>query len=129
MTTWALVFGLIGTVVSILTFIILAMRGVLSVENRLTKLETRMEPFTEGLKALAVHALRSIKPGSNPINPQRYQYLLNQMNLNALTQPEAQEFNTALLELQQEARLSNDLAKLLAIGLGLVILAAILKNK
>jgi hypothetical protein len=129
MSVWALVFGLIGTVISILTFITMGMRGVLSVEKRLTKLETRMEPFTEGLKALAVDALRGIKPGGNPINPERYQYLLNQMNQNSLTQPEAQEFNTALLELQEEARRSNDLAKLLAIGLGLIILAAILSNR
>ncbi len=128
MSIWALVFGITGTVVAILTLIILFMRGVLSIESRLTKLETRMEPFTEGLKALAVDALRRIKPEGNPINPQRYQHLLNQMNSNTLTQPEAREFNTVLLELQQEARQSNDLAKLLAIGLGLIILAMILNK-
>lgn len=128
MNTWALVLGITGTVISILTLIIVIMRGALSVENRLTKLETRMEPFTEGLKALAIDALKGIKLSGNPVSPERYQYLLQRMNLNTLTQSEAQEFNTILLELQQEARQSNDLAKLLAVGLGLIILAALLKN-
>ncbi len=128
MSTLALVFGLIGTIVSVVTLIILIMRGVLSVESRLTRLETQMEPYTEGLKGLVISALKGITPGGNPIDPSRYQYLLNQMNSNALTQTEAQELNAALLELQQEAGKSNDVAKLLLIGLGLLILTAILKN-
>jgi hypothetical protein len=128
MNIWALCFGLVGTVVSVFTLLILAMRGVLTVENRMTKLETRMEPFSEGLKALTVDALRGIKPGGNPIDPRRYQYLLNQMNTNSLSQSEASELNTALLELQQEARNGDDLGKLLIIGLGLLILASILKK-
>ena len=129
MSVWALAFGLIGTVVSVVTLIILLVRGVLSVESRLAKLEARMEPFTEGLKGLVVDALKGIKPGGNPIDPTRYQYLLNQMNLNALTPSEEQELNNALLGLQQEARQSNDLSKLLIIGLGLLILAALLPKK
>ena len=124
----ALILGSIGTVVSVLTLIILIMRGVLSVESRLTRLETQMEPYTEGLKGLVVSALKGIIPGSNPIDPSRYQYLLDRMNSNVLTRIEAQELNTALLELQQEASQSKDFAKLLLIGFGLLILAAILKN-
>jgi len=104
------------------------MRGVLSVESRLTRLETQMEPYTEGVKGLVVSALKGITPGGNPIDPSRYQHLLNRMNSNALTQTEAQELNTALLELQQEANRSNDITKLLLIGLGLLFVAAILKN-
>lgn len=129
MSTWALAFGLIGTVVSVITLIILLVRGVLSVESRLAKLETRMEPFTEGLNKLVVDALSRIVPGGNPIDPARYQYLLGRMNANALIPSEGQELNTALLELQQEARQANDLSKLLAIGLGLLILAALLQSK
>lgn len=128
MSTWALVFGLIGTIVSVFTLTILIIRGVLSVESRLTRLETQMEPYTEGLKGLVISALKGITPRGNPIDPSRYQYLLNRMNSNVLTQTEAQELNAALLELQQEASRSNDIAKLLLIGLGLLILAAILKN-
>ena len=128
MNTLALILGSIGTVVSVLTLIILIMRGVLSVESRLTRLETQMEPYTEGLKGLVVTALKGIIPGGNPIDPSRYQYLLDRMNSNVLTRIEAQELNTALLELQQEASQSKDFAKLLLIGFGLLILAAILKN-
>ncbi len=128
MNTLALILGSIGTVVSVLTLIILIMRGVLSVESRLTRLETQMEPYTEGLKGLVVSALKGIIPGGNPIDPSRYQYLLDRMNSNVLTRIEAQELNTALLELQQEASQSKDFAKLLLIGFGLLILAAILKN-
>lgn len=129
MSVWALIFGLIGTVVSVITLTILLVRGVLSAESRLAKLETRMEPFTEGLNKLVVDALSRIVPGGNPIDPMRYQYLLDRMNLNALTPSEGQELNTVLVELQQEARQANDLSKLLAVGLGLLILAALLQNK
>ncbi len=129
MSAWALIFGLIGTVVSVITLTILLLRGVLSVESRLAKLETRMEPFTEGLNKLVVDALSRIVPGGNPIAPARYQYLLNRMNVNVLTPSEGQELNTVLLELQQEARQANDLSKLLAVGLGLLILAALLQKK
>lgn len=128
MSTLALILGSIGTIVSVLTLTILIMRGVLSVESRLTRLETQMEPYTEGLKGLVVSALKGITPGGNPIDPSRYQYLLDRMNSNALTQIEAQELNAVLLELQQEASQGKDVAKLLLIGFGLLILAAILKN-
>ena len=128
MSTLALILGSIGTIVSVLTLTILIMRGVLSVESRLTRLETQMEPYTEGLKGLVVSALKGITPGGNPIDPSRYQYLLDRMNSNALTQIEAQELNAVLLELQQEASQGKDVAKLLLIGFGLLILAAMLKN-
>ena len=88
-----------------------------------------MEPFWEGLRHLTVNALSGIKPPGNPITPERYRQLIARLNTNTLTHAEAQELNVALLELQQQAQANNDLAKLLAIGLGLLFLAAILKNE
>ncbi len=70
----------------------------------------------------------SIRPTGNPTTPERWQELLEKLQYNTLTLSEAQELNAILLEQQEEARKHQDLAKLLAIGLGLFLLAQILRS-
>lgn len=51
------------------------------------------------------------------------------LQANSLSQAEAEELHNALLEQQEEAKKKNDLAVLLAIGLGLFLLSSFLKNR
>jgi hypothetical protein len=142
--------ALVGAVASnTITLGTLAVRGVFSFEKRLEKrlsdLEHKIEPFTpawhkelenrltklesRNFVAEIFDILRAIKLKGNPINPQRYQYLLDRMQANALTQPEAQELNDALIEIRQEAERSKNLSVLLAVGLILIVLGALLRNE
>ena len=125
----AIVLGSIGAAVSLIMLSFLIARGVFTLEHRLTKLETKIDPFWEGLTKLVADGLaRAFAPKGNPIMPERWQYLTAKLQDNTLTIAEANELNTVLLEQQEVARQSDDLAKILLIGLGLLILASILKR-
>jgi hypothetical protein len=138
--------GIIGAVVSQgITIGVLGIKGVFSIDKRLSILERQAEPFTvnwhtdlEGrltklesrdLFAEMIKVLRTIKPGGNPIDPNRYQHLLNRMQTNALTQPEANELKDALVELKQEAENNKNSTTLLAILLALLVLAVLVDKK
>lgn len=124
-----MIIGIIGTSVAVAGLLIILIRCLLSIEHRLTKLETKVEPLYNGLTQLGVNTLMGVKAPGNPITQERYEYLLGKMGANSLSQNESLELNAALLELRKEAKDSNDLAKLLAVGLGLLILDTIMKKK
>jgi hypothetical protein len=137
--------GIIGAAVSVITLIILGVKGVFSIDKRLAVCENKLDPFTlnwhnilenrltklesRNLITEVIAELSKVTPHGNPIDPNRYQYLLKQMQSNALTQPEARELESALIELKQEAENNKNVSTLLAIALALIVLGALLNNK
>ena len=114
---------------AVLTLIFLLLRGALSLEGRLSRLETQIEPFWDSLRNVVATALQSITPTGNPITPERWQYLVSQLQMNTLTASEADELNAAMLEQQEEAKQKKDQATLLIIGLGIALLAVLVGKK
>ena len=96
-------------------------------EKRLTRLETQIEPYWDALRKVVADLLStSVRPAGNPITPERWAFLLEKMKQNTLTLDEALELNNAMVEKQQEAIRDKDNAALIAIGLGLALLAVVL---
>ena len=122
----AMITGGLGATASVLTLIILSIRGVFSIEKRLTKLETQVEPFWDGLRQLVAGALASYRPAENPMPSERWDYLVAKMRNNTLNLEEALELNNAMVEKQEEARRKNDNSTLIILGIGLALLAVVL---
>ena len=60
------------------------------------------------------------------MTPERWQGLLQKFQDDTITSAEALELNNAMVEQQEEARRTNDRTALLALGIGLALLAVIL---
>lgn len=115
--------------VSVITLATVFAKGAIKLENRITRLETQIEPFWDTARKAIGDALMGIIPKGNPITPERWQYLVNRLQLNALSSVEAEELNNAMIEQQAEARRNNDTAALLVLGLGIALLAVLLAKK
>ena len=116
--------GAVGTVVSLITLLILLFRGVFSLEHRLTRLETQMEPLWGVLQRSLGAMLRGNGPAGNPISQQRWEDLLKKFEDNTLSAPEARELKCAMEEKREEARKENDKPHLLVLTLAIEILGA-----
>jgi uncharacterized coiled-coil protein SlyX len=115
--------------VAVITLAIVFAKGAIKLENRITRLETQIEPFWDAMRKAIGSALLGIPPKGNPVTPERWQYLANRLQLNALSTAEAEELNNAMIERQAEAQRNNDTAALLILGLGLALLAVLLAKK
>lgn len=115
--------------VAVITLAIVFAKGAIKLENRITRLETQIEPFWDAMRKAIAPALMGITPKGNPVTPERWQYLVNQLQLNALSSAEAEELNNAMIERQAEARRNNDVAALLILGFGIALLAVLLAKK
>ncbi len=116
-------------VIAVLTLAILLLRGALSIERRVANLETKVEPFWEFVRQSVPVVLQGIKPAGNPISAERWQELLVKLQKDSLSSNEARELNAAFLEQQEEAKKKNDVALLIALGLGMALLTSMLKQK
>lgn len=114
---------------AVITLIFLLLRGALSLEKRVTNLETKIEPFWEALRQSVVPLLQGLTPPGNPITAERWDSLLIKLQSNQLTVDEAWELNAAFLEQQTEAKNKNDTTALIAIGLGIALLAVLINQK
>jgi hypothetical protein len=114
--------------IAVITLAYTFTKGALSTENRITKLETKIDLFWEHMRQIVGSALSGIKPKGNPISPERWQYLINKLQMNTLGTAEAQELNAAMIEQQEEAQKKNDQSTLLILGLGLALLAILLSS-
>jgi len=123
------IYTAIAASASLAGVILLVLRIVLSVERRLATLETKVEPFWEFVRQIVASSLQGITPAGNPITSERWQHLLSKLHANTLSVDEARELNAAFLEEQAAAKKRNDVAVLIAIGLGLALLAVLLKEK
>jgi hypothetical protein len=121
----AIIIGSISAVVSGFTLIFLFARGV-SIERRLTTLETQMDPLWNALKTNVSDWLQGLNPPGNPITSERWQGLLQKFQDNTITPAEALELNDAMVEQQEEARRTDDRTSLLALGIGLALLSVVL---
>ena len=105
-------------------------------------METKLNPLVDCDKRLTVleSAFNTLKPfmqqslmgkaPKNPMDESEWEYLLNRLVNNSLTQEEAIKLRSAFQEREEKAKQENDLMTLLALGLGLAFLAIILnKNK
>ncbi len=120
--------GSLGAIVSLTTLILVLTKGALRVENRLTKLETKVELFGDSARSAVAESLSGKAPG-NPIGQERWDYLLNKFNSNTLTLQEAQELKSAFVERDKQARNENDTLTILALGFGLALLAIYLGSR
>lgn len=130
--SWEAAAAIANTVIAliaVITLIAYPVRGLFSLERRLTALETKMEPWWDALRQSVVPALLAIKPTGNPVTTERWRDLVMKLQANSLSRAEAEELHNALLEQQEEAKKKNDLAVLLAIGLGLLLLSSFLKDR
>jgi len=123
------IYTAIAASASLAGVILLVLRIVLSVERRLATLETKAEPFWEFVHQIVASSLQGIRPAGNPVSSERWQDLLSKLQYNTLSIAEARELNAAFLEEQAAAKKRNDVAVLIAIGLGLALLAVLLKEK
>ena len=85
-----------------------------------------MDPLWNALRTNVTAWLQGINPQGKPITPERWQELLQKFQNNTISQNEALELNNAMVEQQEEARKNNDRTTLLALGIGLALLAVIL---
>ena len=115
--------------VSVITLAAVFAKGAIKLENRITRLETQIEPFWDAMRKAIASALMGITPKGNPVTPERWQYLVNRLQLNALSSAEAEELNNVMIERQTEARRNNDVAALLILGFGIALLAVLLAKK
>jgi len=99
------------------------------VEKRLTRLETKIEPFWNNILKIVPDALINVRPMGDPMSPERWEYLVLRMKAQTLTPQEALELNNALVEQQEQARQENDQAALLILGISLALLAAIILGR
>lgn len=123
------IYTAIAASASLAGVMLLVLRIVLSVERRLATLETKVEPYRDAFRQIVVSHLQGISPGGNPVSAERWQYLLSRFQNNILSLDEARELQAAFLEQQEQARRKNDSITLIAILLGLVLLAVLLKEK
>lgn len=114
---------------AVITLIFLLLRGVFSIEKRVANLETKIEPFWDALRQNVVPLLQGLTPPGNPITAERWDSLLIKLQSNRLTVDEAWELNAAFLEQQAAAKDKNDTTTLIAIGLGLALLAVLINQK
>ena len=115
-------------VVAVVTLVVLLLRGALSLEKRVANLETKIEPFWEALRQSVVPLLQGLRPSGNPISQDRWDLLLLKLQANQLTVEEARELNAEFVEQQAAAKQKNDVASLIAIGLGIALLAGLLRE-
>lgn len=101
----------------------------INTENRLATLEAEMRIWQSELREVVIKALMLITPKGNPIDPERWKYLVGLLQSNSLTSDEAQELKAAMLEQEQEAQRKNDQTTLLVLGLGLALLALLAAKK
>ena len=128
MDTLSIILGGIGTAVSLCTLGLIVFKGVLGVESRLTKLETKVELFWDLARKVVVNTLSGRAPG-NPISVERWGYLLDRFDSNTLASQEAEELRQVFLERETKAKNERDIATLIAVGLGLALLAILLGRK
>lgn len=123
-----LISGVVGTVVALITLALVVIRGALTSERRITALEAKIDLFWNAARGIVADASQGKAP-QNPINDERWDYLLNKFRSNQLTYVEASELHNAFLEKERKAKEDKDLATLLVIGLGVALLAVLLVGK
>ena len=124
----SLIAGVTGAVVALLTLALVMVRGALTSERRITALETKVDLFWNAARMMVADTLQGRGP-NNPINEDRWAYLLNKFRSNELTNTEADELHAAFLAREQQARIDKDMTTLLIVGLGLALLAILLSSQ
>lgn len=99
--------------------------------TRLSDLENRQQQLQSGIVQQIQEILSQVPPSSNPGLEvvRRRDELLYKMRANTIARAEAMELNDILIRERNEARERGDTATLVAVILGLALLAAILAGK
>ena len=124
----ALLTGLAGAAIALATLFLVVFRGALSAERRIKALETKVEPFWTAARSIVANTMQGQAP-LNRIAGERWEYLLNRLRSNQLTNDEAGELYAAFLVKDQEARTAKDATNLMIVGLGLALLKMVLDNQ
>lgn len=84
-------------------------KGISTTNQRLTKLETKVELYSDSIKPVITQALIGKAP-HNPISDERWKYLLNSFESNTLTLAEAKELRNGFIEREKKAKDEKDFA-------------------
>ncbi|MBT97835.1 MAG: hypothetical protein CL902_04320 [Dehalococcoidia bacterium] len=97
--------------------------------DRLSRIETKVEEAVNGLKERISDLLVLVGAPGNPMSQERWEELLGQLRANTISEQDAVLLNEAMLERQEEAKNKNEGWALLAIAVGLALLAVYLNSK
>ena len=123
----SIIADVVTVVISVGAVIVGIWKGISRTNERLTRLETKVELFWDSIKPVISQALIGKAP-QNPISEERWEYLLNRFSSNTLTQAEALELREGFTEREKKAKEEKDAVTLLALGLGIALLAVILNE-
>jgi len=122
---------LITLIVAVIAFLVTFFYFVLRFVGRVSDLEKKQEAFQSSIAGYIQEALKNVPVSKNPGEERalRRDALLARLRANEISRAEAVELNDILVEERQAAQQRGDTATLVAIILGLALLASVLSRR